>query len=82
MRMPKRRVSDIKPPEDKEVIRKAVKLTLNKGQFIVRIPRIISEFLELSKDDKLEFLIEVAPHPKSKDQSTRSFRILRGGKDA
>jgi len=75
---PKRKIREYCIPHGPEVIKKTTRMTLHKGQFIVRIPKTISEFLKIKKGDKFQFIIEVAPYPKSKEESKLSVKIVRG----
>ena len=70
----------------KEVILKEVNLThhqnsFGSSQFLARIPKVVEDFLEIKKGDKLTFIIEVAPHPKPKQRSKLKFEIVKGDRN-
>jgi len=74
---PKRETKELGIPPEPEVIEKTMRMTLHKGQFIVRIPKTISQFLKIKKGDKFQFIVEVAQRPLAKEESKLSFKIVR-----
>lgn len=74
---PKRETKGLSISSNPEVIEKTTRMTLHKGQFIVRIPNNISEFLKLKKGDKFQFIVEAAQHPTPEEESKLSFKIVR-----
>ena len=75
--LPKRKTREFGIPPTPEVIEKTTRMTLHKGQFIVRIPKTISQFLKIKKGDKFSFIVEVAQSPSPKEESKLSFKIMR-----
>ena len=76
--LPKRKAKEFGIPSTPEVIEKTVRMTLHKGQFIVRIPKTISEFLKIKEGDKFQFIVEVAQYSMPEEKSKLSFKIVRG----
>ena len=78
MTLPRRKSEPVTYNKDKpEIIEKEVKMTKHKGQFLIRIPKEISEFLEIKEGDKFKFKVEVAPIDKPKEKSKLKFNIVR-----
>lgn len=68
--------------EKGEIIEKSVKMTSVKNQsgttqYLIRLPKEIEDFLEIGKNDKFQFVIDVK---EPKEKSILSFRIIRGEK--
>ena len=67
--------------ESKKILVKTVKMTTNKDQFLIRLPREVKQFLEVEKGDKFQFLINIAPPNRPKSESKLSFKIIHGEKN-
>jgi hypothetical protein len=56
-------------PEDVEILNNIevvleASVGINRGQYFVRLPKHVSEYLNLEKDDTIEFTINIAPEEK------------------
>jgi hypothetical protein len=60
----------------KDEITKTSKISFDKKQYLVRIPKEIAETMEISDADAIEFIVRI-PSPKSGDKKTVEMRLVK-----